>query len=866
MDIFYYFKPVVQISVSFESHMRYITLFLFCVIRWCSSVQAQCGTSEQKLFTSPGTTFGGQVAAFAKDGSLITAGLAFQPSMRTAVTWMDASNNTIKQLKTYEDFQVLRMAVADNDDVVMIGRKVSLNSQVTMFMLRINAAGNVLWIKRIYDAHQVPGRTVESIRPTDMMCTAAGDIVVVGTKYNVNTAGSGYFTAFILKTDGSGNLMWGKEHDQAGTGEYYAVVEKNNAYYAGGIGGGPDAGALLSKIDPANGNIITQTGYVLSTVRANYIRNMYATSYGFLLTMSAWSSAAAKTGYYILKLDHNGNVIADKQLVFTDLSVLNPYYDIMPTPDGGCMVWFNDADNVLRSYEAKLYKLDQQLNPQWKKYYPVPGANSNASIISAWAQGTSFKAIGASCDPAIASATQYMRLFNIASNGNLVGCVSQDAVLNIKDSLHYTIGTLWAPTIYDMQFVAPFTATTTATAITPAEHPICSSCTMDGLKVSGDTILCKTNTTIITVTRSGNCPIDIDWSIDPAYASITPVNDTTVKLTMLATGNGLLSVKWNSACKIIDRPIKLYYNPIVAPPSLGSDTSICKGDTIQLQLLQTYAHIEWSDHSTGVSMPAWQQGQHWVKVSTDGICYVTDTMQIMALHPLPVINIHRQTKVCLPDELILDPGVFASYSWQDASTAPTYEVSAAGKYWVQVTDNNHCKGSDTVMVTGIYDRPTAVAAFIDTAACLGQRIDLRTIRSFVSYNWADGKSSQPVYTVTSPGQYVINVEDENGCPGTDTIVVANKHCKTMVVLPNAFAPHGVNKYFRTVYPGSVPEKFQLYVFNRWGERIFATTDPYGFWDGSIGGYSQTGTFVWQCVYTFPGQPAQKQQGTVTILR
>ena len=47
-------------------------------------------------------------------------------------------------------------------------------------------------------------------------------------------------------------------------------------------------------------------------------------------------------------------------------------------------------------------------------------------------------------------------------------------------------------------------------------------------------------------------------------------------------------------------------------------------------------------------------------------------------------------------ELILDPGNFTTYRWQDNSTLPTFDVGSGGAFTVQVTDQYGCIGRDSV--------------------------------------------------------------------------------------------------------------------------------------------------------------------------
>ena len=57
------------------------------------------------------------------------------------------------------------------------------------------------------------------------------------------------------------------------------------------------------------------------------------------------------------------------------------------------------------------------------------------------------------------------------------------------------------------------------------------------------------------------------------------------------------------------------------------------------------------------------------------------------------------------------------------------------------------------------------------------------------------------------------------------------------------------------------------VWNRWGQRIFFTTNPSIGWDGTIGGrWGETGAFVWKAAGTdYKGDLVQRE-GTVFLIR
>lgn len=847
--------------------MSYLTmtrnpLTLFFVLLITTKTWSQCAVSEQKVFNSPNTIFDLQVSAFSKSGQFIGAGSAWQPSARTALAGFDAANNAISWLKTYEDFRVVKMGIADNNDILMAGYRISDGNAQTIILIRTDPSGNLRWVKRLRSTSLMVPDPLYSVDISAVIGTSDGGAAISGT--NIYTAGgSSTFIGFVINVDAAGSLLWAHEYKQT---DFFGLTQKGNFLYAAGklYQGSQYAG--LCKLELSTGNVVSCTGYSLTGIGANYFRNLHATDYGFLAAMQGYSGG--KHGYYVLKLDHDGRVITQKQLAFNGPAVFNPYYDVKPTPDGGCLVWQNDISILLYLNEAKLYKLDNQLQPQWKKTYPVPGTYPDAIINMAWEQNGKFKSIGLCVDPATGTRTRYPRLFNIEADGSLNNCPSQNTLLDIKDSLQYSAVNL-TPTIKAaLQFTAPLTATVVVNTITPNEVLLCNTgCSMQGLKASGDTILCKNPFTELNVSRLGNCAVNMQWITNPGFANITTVNDTTVRLNLLRNGYGVVKVKWVGACGSIEKQITVYYNPLQAVPTLGNDTSLCAGDRLLLQLPQAYPFMQWSDQSSGTQMTAFDKGTYWVKVSQDNICFAADTMKITALHPLPSVDIHKDTRVCLPDPLLLQPGTFLSYQWQDGSAAATYPVTVPGTYWVQVTDNHQCKAADTVDILAVGSKPVDFVTFADSSICRGQYTLLKTQQSFSSYDWNNGASTGPTYGVTQPGLYTITVTGNDGCIGKDSIRLVNKGCETSVVFPNAFAPHGINKHFRAIFPGSVPESFHLVIFNRWGQKIFETRDPYRAWDGKLGDQHQgNGSYPWVCTYTFDGQATQQVKGIVSLFR
>ena len=75
------------------------------------------------------------------------------------------------------------------------------------------------------------------------------------------------------------------------------------------------------------------------------------------------------------------------------------------------------------------------------------------------------------------------------------------------------------------------------------------------------------------------------------------------------------------------------------------------------------------------------------------------------------------------------------------------------------------------------------------------------------------------------------------------------HCRTRVLLyiPNAFSPDsdGLNDFFGP--NGSEFEQFKMEIFNRWGEKVYYTTDFDKPWNGKIKDKNEIGE---QDVYVY----------------
>ncbi len=113
---------------------------------------------------------------------------------------------------------------------------------------------------------------------------------------------------------------------------------------------------------------------------------------------------------------------------------------------------------------------------------------------------------------------------------------------------------------------------------------------------------------------------------------------------------------------------------------------------------------------------------------------------------------------------------------------------------------------------------------------------------YTSSEWAMGSvarlyDTNPVYQFQQPGTYSISLTVTNeisGCASTDssaTISVSD----AALEFPNAFTPNGdgVNDVFLPAFRSL--KSYELTIYNRWGRRIFTSSDPTSGWDGTENG-------------------------------
>lgn len=205
------------------------------------------------------------------------------------------------------------------------------------------------------------------------------------------------------------------------------------------------------------------------------------------------------------------------------------------------------------------------------------------------------------------------------------------------------------------------------------------------------------------------------------------------------------------------------------------------------------------------------------------------------------------------------------YTWSNGGTGTGINNLAPGNYSLTVKDQNNCTASTPTLTIVPMNRPVQVSLGNDRPFCPGQTLILDP-GVFSSYLWQDN-SVAPTYHVTQAGIYSVRVTDSDGCTGSASVTLS-ADCGD-IYFPAAFTPNddGKNDYFGAFGNIAAVTNYSFKVFDRWGQIVFATTNPSVRWAGTLKGKKyNTGGFTWFATYTLNGRPRQAQQGTVLLVR
>lgn len=312
----------------------------------------------------------------------------------------------------------------------------------------------------------------------------------------------------------------------------------------------------------------------------------------------------------------------------------------------------------------------------------------------------------------------------------------------------------------------------------------------------------------------------------------------------------------------------IHIDVFTTPPiNLGNDTSLCFGNSLLLDAGTNFLKYKWNTGQTTEAITAKMAGRYKVTAFDAHGCFSQDSITIIKVFDIPVISLKKDSTICEGDIKKIDArNGFAKYQWSTGASSSSIDVNTTGTYWVKVTDQNGCSAADSAAIKFVLPLPKSFITR-DTTKCSYETITLMPYYTYAEYHWSTGSFTNSI-EVKDQGNYWLEVKDKFGCKAKETIVVNNVECLNSIYFPSAFSPNkdGLNDVYKPGLFGTA-KKYSLSIYNRFGQKVFESSDPTKGWDGKVNGINQNpGAYVWVCTYEFLARPGKTEKGTFVLVR
>jgi gliding motility-associated-like protein len=317
-----------------------------------------------------------------------------------------------------------------------------------------------------------------------------------------------------------------------------------------------------------------------------------------------------------------------------------------------------------------------------------------------------------------------------------------------------------------------------------------------------------------------------------------------------------------------------------------ADTILCHGRTIQLSVSggnsyswQPSGTLSAANIANPLATPTSTTTYYFTADGTNR-CSKADSIRI-AVRPPPAFRVSDNTTACLNAAIPLRAEGGDTYEWTPAnglsnslSATPLASPLSSTAYSVKIK-SAVCEDSATLQTSiTVLPLPTISATSTNDLTCR-QPVTQLNAAGGTSYSWQPAAGltssfvSNPTASADASTMYIVKGTDRNGCSNYDSVYVkVTKTDELLLGMPNAFTPNGDGKndcFGMSRYAGLF-KQYELSIYNRFGNRVFYTTNPGDCWDGRVKGQPQdVGGFVYMIkANSFCGQILKK--GTVMLLK
>lgn len=381
------------------------------------------------------------------------------------------------------------------------------------------------------------------------------------------------------------------------------------------------------------------------------------------------------------------------------------------------------------------------------------------------------------------------------------------------------------------------------------------------------------------VASSGEPPYSYQWNIGIDSTAFHNLCAGTYNVTVSDFNNCLRNVFIT-----VEQPLELIIDSIYRRNPLCNNS--CNGVIKIFPIGGTPPYqYSWNEVSGQYTAENLCAGLYEISIFDANGC-VLDTV-IYLTEPDPLLIDIETTKVpcleaCIGSAVAIVSGGTPNYYYHwsnDQNQVTSIHDLCKGNYMLTVSDYNNCHTiAQFSIIDSSYFPPDGIEAWSDKDT-IWETQDVQLYSTELddfTYLWSPSASlnnstiSNPIATPSQTTDYIVYVSDQYGCMLSDTvrITVLEVICdEPFVYVPNAFTPNGDGNNDVLFVRSDIVVDVIFAVYDRWGEKIFETTQLNKGWDGTYKGKKcDPGVFVYYLDATCLNRDKLVKKGNVTLIR
>ena len=409
------------------------------------------------------------------------------------------------------------------------------------------------------------------------------------------------------------------------------------------------------------------------------------------------------------------------------------------------------------------------------------------------------------------------------------------------------------------------------------------------------TSFCENGTLILSANYTPGAPNPmLEWSTGENTQQIEIDQEGTYTVTVTDACGEMAEASINAVFPIFD--------PMVDISQLGQGcptlTAVYTGGGFQPM-------YEWSTGEETESIVPMASGTYSVTVTDECGNVANNSIEIeLGGYNVIVISSVDYSSFCTNNTITINAGATANgaginndaaFVWSNGDVGRSIQVENEGTYTVTVTDPCGITGtsSEDVVIPNVVenvevtyeltcneDTNEGIVVFTATPAEEGEIL----LEVFMINNNQQLSTTNPSRELTisdEEGNFRVTVTsliNGDGCGIIfDEEFNLQGECSSLFEYPIAFFPNGTVDNERTFGPVVMPNdtvdmdlirEFEFKIFNRWGEKVFESTDVFDTWDGTHNGEpAPSEAYIWYVTYKYgDSEEVNLDKGDITIIR